>query len=187
MRGSRDLPGTPPAGDREWLRGLYERNRDLVFRYAVSRVGRDAALDVVADTFVEVARARAGFDPRRGGEPSWLLGIATNRIRRWRRDQARHAHAPELPNDHGGEDADLVALPDRIDAERRSAEVTRAVAALPEGERAAILLHAVEGMSVAEVAASLRIGRSAAKVRIFRARRRLRASLSHHDAAKEAS
>ena len=94
---------------------------------------------------------------------------------------------PELPNDLGGDDADLVSLPDRIDAERRSAEVTRAVAALPEGERAAILLHAVEGMSVAEVAASLRIGRSAAKVRIFRARRRLRASLSHHDAAKEAS
>ena len=169
---------------RDWLRSLYDRNRDVVFRYAVSRIGRDDALDVVSETFIEAGRSRPAFDPSRGTETSWLLGIATNRIRRFHRSE-RHRTATGEMGDEGGEDAELIELPERLDAERRAGIVSAAVAALPEGERAAILLHAVEGLPTAEVAASLRISKTAAKVRIFRARRRLRESLSHLDSSKE--
>lgn len=181
------MSGSPDSGDREWLRSLYEANHDLVFRYAKSRVGREAALDVVADTFIEAGRARGSFDPGRGSEAAWLLGIATNRIGRWRRSEARHSGLGDaLPDLAGSEDTRLTNLPDRLDAERSAREVERAVAALPEGERAAILLHAVEGLDLKEVAESLGISRSAAKVRVFRARRRLRESLSHLDSKETA-
>lgn len=147
------------AVSHEWLRSLYDRNRDVVFRYAVSRVGRDAALDVVSETFIEAGRNRAAFDPGRGSETSWLLGIATNRIRRLRRDENRLTVVGTIDDADGSEDAELIALPDRIDAERRSAIVLEAVDALPEGERAAILLHAVEGLDTAEVAESFESAR----------------------------
>jgi len=176
-----------PEG-REWLRGIYDSHRDLVFRYATSRVGREAAMDVVADTFVAAESSREAFDPSRGSEASWLLGIATNVIRRLRRSEG-HGHVPldERADSTGAEDPVLASLPGRLDAERQSGSIRRAVEDLPEGERAAILLHAVEGLSAAEVATALGIGRSAVKVRIFRARRRLREALSHLDSSKEES
>lgn len=59
MRGRLDDGGERSALDQAWLRGLYDEHRDLIFRYAASRCGRDAAADVVADTFVEVMRGRA--------------------------------------------------------------------------------------------------------------------------------
>jgi len=80
----------------------------------------------------------------------------------------------------GEEDAEILRLPGRIDDERRSKEVRRAVAALPEGERAAFLLHANEGLTNAEVADALGISTVAAKLRIFRARKRLQRSLEQH-------
>lgn len=172
---------------RDWLRSLYDENRDIVFRYALTRVGRDDAMDVVSDTFIEAERSRASFDAGRGSERSWLLGIATNRIRRLRRNESREAGTREFGRVDGGDDAELIELPDRVDAERRSGIVSRAIAALPDGERAAILLHAVDGLDTAEVAESLHISKTAAKVRIFRARRRLRESLSHLDISMEAS
>ncbi|MBN8870568.1 MAG: RNA polymerase sigma factor [Solirubrobacterales bacterium] len=174
------MSGPREPGDREWLRGLYERNRDLVFRYAASRVGRDAAMDVVSDTFIEANRSRASFDPSRGSETSWLLGIATNLIRRWHRNEKRHAAVGlDQPKPAGEEDGELAALPDRIDLERQAGEIEQAINDLPEGERAAILLHVVEGLDLKEVAQALQINATAAKVRVFRARRRLRSSLAH--------
>lgn len=163
---------------KEWLRRLFVSNRDPVFRYALSRVDRHSALEIVAETFAEAASSRSNFDPRRGTEINWLLGIATNRINRWHRTESRYVELGDARlASMGGEDAELVRLPERIDDERRSAEIRRAVGSLPEGERAAFLLHANEGLSNAEVADVLRISTVAAKLRIFRARKRLQRSL----------
>jgi hypothetical protein len=45
------------------LRILYERHFDALFRYVAGRVGRQAAEDVVAETFVIAFSRRAAFDP----------------------------------------------------------------------------------------------------------------------------
>lgn len=128
------MSGPREPDDREWLRGLYDRNRDVVFRYTVSRVGTDAAMDVVSDTFIEANRSRALFDPSRGSETSWLLGIATNLIRRWHRDEKRHETiVRSQPRLTGEEDGALASLPDRIDSERQAKEIERAIDQLPEG------------------------------------------------------
>ena len=165
----------------EWLRRLFQTNRDSIFRYALSRVDRDVALEIVAETFAEAAGSQSSFDPQRGTELNWLLGIATNRINRWHRTESRFVgfNNARLAS-AGEEDAEILRLPGRIDDERRSKEVRRAVAALPDGERAAFLLHANEGLTNAEVADALGISTVAAKLRIFRARKRLQRSLEQH-------
>jgi len=168
-------------GGQEWLHQLFETNRDLVFRYALSRLDREAAKEIVAETFTEAASSRTKFDPQRGTEASWLLGIATNRIRRWHRTESRYVGLNETSTASlGAEDSNLLRLPGRVDDERRSTEVRQAVEALPEGERAAFLLHAVEGLTNAEVAEVLGISSVAAKLRVFRARRRLQQTLGKH-------
>jgi RNA polymerase sigma factor (sigma-70 family) len=55
--------------------------------------------------------------------------------------------------------------------------VMQAIAALSERDRAALLLVAWEGLSTAEMAVALGCSRAAAKVRLHRARRKLRRKL----------
>ncbi|MGK8236556.1 sigma factor-like helix-turn-helix DNA-binding protein [Roseovarius sp. MS2] len=52
-----------------------------------------------------------------------------------------------------------------------------AVAALPSDMRLPFLLHEVEGVSIRQIAADLSLNQITVKTRLFRARRRLRASL----------
>lgn len=163
---------------RAWLHGLYVEHADAVFRYAASRCGRQAAAEIVAETFVEAVGAHARYDVARGTPRAWLLGIATNRIRRRRRVEAEHLLA--LPSEPGTHDERIVDLPERLDAGALAPRLGRALASLPASERAAFLLHAVGDVTPAEVAVALAISPEAARVRLHRARTRLRAALTTH-------
>lgn len=137
-------------GDERAWRLLYERHVDLVFRLAVREIGdREAALDVVQETFLRAARGLDGFR----GEASfrtWIARIAIHRTRSWLREQRRHR---ELP---------LEAVPPRPGAGRGAAEaVARAelaeralafVRTLPERQRDTIVLRTSEGLSYREIA-----------------------------------
>ena len=82
----------------------------------------------------------------------------------------------------GSEYSDLAdAAPGPEERAERSELLARAeaaVAALPESARAIVVLRDVEGMSTAEVAAATGLTETVVKVRLFRARERLRAALS---------
>jgi RNA polymerase sigma factor (sigma-70 family) len=111
---------------------------------------------------------------------AWLGGIGLNICRRWRRYQAREVwswealqggwRAPE-PRDWRPEPAELVEEADL------AARVRRAVAALPPGQRAAVLLFYLSGLTHAETAAHLGIEVGAVKTRLHKARRALRRQL----------
>jgi RNA polymerase sigma factor (sigma-70 family) len=150
----------------------------VVFRYAMSRCGRAAAEEIVAETFAEAVHARGSFDAERGTPRAWLLGIATNRIRGLRRNETRHLTL--LGHRAGLDDGRLTDLPDRVDAVALAPALARALAALPASERAAFLLHAVAELAPAEVAVALGISPEAARVRLHRARTRLRTDLAAH-------
>lgn len=174
--------------EKDWLSDLFAKHRHLVFRYTASRCGEQAAVDLVSETFLEAGIHRESFDPDRGSEAAWLLGIATNRIHRLRRRTARQAVSPVSESrQFGGYDPELLDLPDRVDGQREAHRVWTAVKELPEGERSAFLLHALEGLTVKEVGMALSISNTAAKVRIFRARRRLRANLLNPNDSKGTS
>ncbi len=58
-------------------------------------------------------------------------------------------------------------------------EVRRAVAALPDKQRAAVLMHKYEEMEYSQIAGVLNCSESAVKSLLFRAYESLRARLAH--------
>lgn len=161
------------AGDRRALRELYDRFADKVWRYGLLRTGsRDAAADIVQDTFVRVLRAAGGFEGR-SSLGTWIYAIARSAaidfVRRERRDR-RLADSPRVfrlvPP--------LVELEDTMSPEQEREEVRRAVAELPPAMRDAIVLCELGDMKISEAAEVLGWGESRVKVTLFRARRRLR-------------
>jgi len=152
---------------------LYHAYSGRVLGYAIHRgMSIDEAEDVVAETFL-VCWRRLDDMPR---EPlPWLLGVArktlANRRRSNRRRDALHERlATQSPSNEPqfmGEES----LP------LRQAEIGQALLRLTEQDREAILLTALEGLSLREAAQVVECSPSAFAVRAFRARVRLRKSL----------
>jgi RNA polymerase sigma-70 factor (ECF subfamily) len=142
---------------------LYREYAPHVFRFALYLCGdRSEAEDLTSETFV---RAWAAPEPvRTATVKGYLLTITRNLHLQERRRTARHVALPEeLREPRPG--PDLVA--------ERSSELGSALAdlqRLPEGERAALLMRAVEELSYEEIARALGITLAATKVRIHRAR-----------------
>jgi RNA polymerase sigma-70 factor (ECF subfamily) len=82
----------------------------------------------------------------------------------------RTARETTLPDDLPASAADLDL---QLDERARLAAVTAALAELPEGQRSALLLRVDHELAYDDIAATLGISLSAAKVRVHRARLRL--------------
>jgi RNA polymerase sigma-70 factor (ECF subfamily) len=160
------------------LRILYERHFDALFRYVAGRVGRQAAEDVVAETFVIAFSRRAAFDPSHGSALPWLIGIATNLLRSQRRAERKHlATEPGRIDPRGAPDLGLDDTLSRVDAAAVRGAVMRAVRRLAPSEREAFMVHALASLEGAELGVALGVSSSAAAVRLHRARTKLRAAL----------
>ena len=123
---------------------------------------------------VDLIEAAARYRGSHGGPRTWLYGIARNVIAAEFRRSAREQRAERLIAGRRLLDADDVErLTERIDALRQVRKLHEALQALPEGERAVLELVAVDGLTVAEAAAALRIRQVAARVRLHRARKAL--------------
>jgi RNA polymerase sigma-70 factor (ECF subfamily) len=143
---------------------------------------RDDAADVTQEVYVRVLRSVAGFR----GEATfgtWLHRVTVNAALTALRKRSRLARpgieAFAMPGEERASLVDPDAGPEeRAERAELLARAQAAVAALPESSRAIVVLRDVEGMSTAEVAAATGLTETAVKVRLFRARERLRASLS---------
>ncbi|HEY8155230.1 MAG TPA: sigma-70 family RNA polymerase sigma factor [Myxococcota bacterium] len=159
------------AGDGAAFDALFSRWAAPLLRY-LQRMLRDAAgaEELVQEVFLRVHGARQRYQPE-ARFSTWLYRIATNlALNELRRPRRREPHAswgepdgPEL----AGEGS---AAEDALDAKRLAARVERELARLPERQRAALCLSAVEGLSYAEVAEALEISESAVKALVHRAR-----------------
>lgn len=148
------------------LETLYRQHAQAVFRFAYGLCrSRAEAEDIVSETFARLAtRAHAIKDVT---ARAYLLTVARNIFLDTKRKSARDARAlAEMEHDA----PDTAEQPD--DRERL-AKALKALGALPEGERAALLLRLDHGMSYEEIAVALNISLAAAKVRVHRARLRL--------------
>jgi RNA polymerase sigma-70 factor (ECF subfamily) len=167
---------------------LYERHVDAVFRFAVRRCREPADVaDVVAAVFVEVFRAAASYDGRRDARP-WLLGIASRCLHDHLRAGYRQADLVEKlgfePAFAGDEYERVEAM---IDAARAAPALERALGEdLTTAERELFLLVACDALSVADAARSLGLSAVAGRMRLARARRKLRAAMDNPPTARPA-
>jgi RNA polymerase sigma-70 factor, ECF subfamily len=167
------------AGDEAAFAALFERWSRPLLRY-LERLVREAATaeELVQEAFVRVHRARESYRPE-ARFSTWLFRIAThlawNELRRPRR-RAPHDSVDAEPE--VGPAAQGAPVDELVHARRVSAEVEVALAALPERQRAALWLAAVEGQSYAEVAAALETSEKAVKALVHRARAALAEALA---------
>jgi RNA polymerase sigma-70 factor (ECF subfamily) len=154
---------------------LFRRWAAPLLRYLERMLGdAGSAEELVQESFLRVFKARDRYAPD-ARFSTWLFTIATNlALNELRRPRRRSPHrSTEASEDEGA------ALPlestepspdDVVDARRRGAAVERELAALPERQRAALWLTAVEGLSYAEVAEALEATEKSVKALVHRAR-----------------
>jgi len=136
-----------------------------VAAYARRRGSRDA--DAVAAEVMTIAWRRLSDVPRDDPRP-WLYATARNLVQADARRSARAAA-------HGaGEPWDLAPPPEIQELDPALAEALRSLSRL---DREALLLVAWEDLTPTQAARSLGINATAFRVRLLRARRRLRARL----------
>jgi RNA polymerase sigma factor (sigma-70 family) len=73
----------------ERFASLFDRHAPHIHRYLACRVGRQAADDLVAETFLAAFGKRGAYDPGFRDARPWLYGIATNLVGRHRREEVR--------------------------------------------------------------------------------------------------
>lgn len=140
------------------------------------RLGSSPALeDVVQNVLLSVHRARHTYRPERPFGP-WVHAIARNAVTDHLRARGRRAPYELSLEDGGVPEPSVGPAPTAFDADL-SPELTGALEALPPGQRQAVELIHVEGLSVAEAASRVGISRTALKVRAHRGYRALRARL----------
>ena len=161
-------------GDERAFDALFERWAARVLRFVERMVGEQGvAEELVQETFVRVWRARERYAPE-ARFSTWLFTIAGNVARNELRRPFRHA--PHESVDDTGEGSSLALASEEaptdelVDARRTGAALEAALATLPERQREALWLRAVEGFSYAEVAEALATSEKSVKALIHRAR-----------------
>ncbi|MFJ9557981.1 RNA polymerase sigma factor [Nocardiopsis sp. NPDC101807] len=155
------------SAERQFTR-FFERHYDDVRRYALRRLGPDHADDVAAETF-GVAWRRFDHLPKDQPLP-WLYGVARNVVRARSRSGGRRA---EVPTPFGEASAAASAEPDTASRVEERDEALRALGRLSDKDRELVMLLAWEGLELAEAARVLGCTTATARVRLFRARRRI--------------
>jgi RNA polymerase sigma-70 factor, ECF subfamily len=172
-------------GDASGAAELFERYAPAILRFADRLLGdRAVAEEVTQEVFLKLITRAHQYDGR-AGVSSWLFAIAANACRDRRR---RDRRAPVIPLEGLPEPPDKGEGVERglLDRER-SAAVRRALNALSEEQREALVLARYHGLPYVEVARVLGISVGAVKTRIFRAVETLKIHFSEGERAWNAA
>jgi RNA polymerase sigma-70 factor (ECF subfamily) len=158
------------AGPATDFPAFYQRHAGWVYSLSL-RMTADpvAARDAVQDVFVRVWRKAALY--RKGQATAWLRKLTVNVLlnrarseRRWSGHLDEPAALASVPTPTGEAPEDRLAL-------------EAAIRALPEGARAVVLLHDVEGFPMSEIATLTGTALGTVKSQLHRGRRLLREAL----------
>ena len=169
----RRLVAAAVRNDRSAQDTLYDRYAAAVYRLAFRMCGDgDLASDLTQETFIRAFNGLSSFrhDSRLG---TWIHRIALSVILSSIRSRKRrdvHRAPIELAESVGEHDKQRdTALRDRLYA---------AIDALPDGYRTVFIMYEIEGYSHTEIASTLGVTESTSQGQLFRARARLRETLS---------
>lgn len=173
------------SGDERAFESLVERHQFRVVGTVVKMLGGESdAEDIAQQVFIRVWQSAPRYNPS-AKFTTWLLTITRNLVFNEMRRRQRARLVPLDPGDAdrppvGHTDASARSAPEEIaDAELQDA-VTRAIAALPETQRIAVVLRRFENMPYEEIAKVLKTTVPSIKSLLFRARTDLRERLKNH-------
>ena len=165
MPSDEDLMSRVASGDAQAFETLCRRYEKPLHQFLWRHLGGRDVDDLHQETWLRVVRSAARFDPRRRFS-TWLFQIAVNLCRDWHRNPPPEAH------DGAGLDA---AGPDPSARQGAAIDASRLLAALPEAQRAAVLLRYYHDLPEDEVAAILDCPRGTVKSRLHHAMTTLKA------------
>lgn len=178
MQGLSAPSADPPAEAVDRFQQLYGSAGTAVLGYALRRCAtREDALDVTAETFLVVWRRREDMPAELDEARAWLFGVARLCLSNLTRSERRSARLGERL----AATMDVASLPDPalLQEVRADSRIVRsALAELSPDDRELVTLIAWEGLSTVQAAAVLGLTPGAARVRLHRARLRLRATLT---------
>jgi RNA polymerase sigma-70 factor, ECF subfamily len=168
----RDLLERCRRGEPEAFAELVDRTYRQVYTLAYRLVGdRHEADDVAQESYLRVHRSLGTF---RGDSSfrTWLFRIVANAAMSHLRRRGRFGDL--------GDEADdvlMLAEPPARESDVDTDELRRALATLPDAQRVVVLMKDAYGFSCREIADDMGISEGAVKVRLHRARRRLKDAL----------
>jgi RNA polymerase sigma-70 factor (ECF subfamily) len=187
------------AGDEEAFRDLVSKYHGSLLRVAMSFVAeRSAAEEVVQETWLGVIRGLSSFEGR-SSLKTWMFRILANRARTQGKREARSIPFSSLKDPQSESDYEPAVDPSRFNARgmwteppqrwtdaqpeellarRQTMElIQRAIADLPNSQRAVITLHDLEDVAPDEICNILEISETNQRVLLHRARSRIRRAL----------
>jgi len=178
------------AGDLDSFNQLVQRWERPIYALAYRTIGREEdARDVVQEAFLRAFRALPGFKGQ-AKFSSWLYRITLNLCRDWMRRERR---TPELQAPEGVDVIELAAeqgpvesVEDLVSRRDMGRRVARAMEALSEEQRTAIVLKEYEGLTFQEISDLLGVPLSTVKTRLYQGLHVLRRELEREAAAKGA-
>ena len=166
-----ELVARSAGGDVESFNQLVVRWERPIYALAYRVIGREEeARDLVQEAFLRAYRSLGGF---RGDAKfsSWLYRITLNLCRDWIRRQKRapFVEAPEGVDviELAGENGPVESVEDLVARRDLGAAVNRAMAALSEDQRKAIVLKEYQGLTFQEIADLLDCPLSTVKTRLY--------------------
>jgi RNA polymerase sigma-70 factor (ECF subfamily) len=171
-------------GDEVSFALLLERHRAPVVNFLYRMVQNRAVSEELAqEVFLRVYRSRETYEAT-AKFTTWLFRIATHLALNWIRDGKKEKNNESLSEE-------LVEGVERQVADRQPSieqsmiyevkvrEIRKAIEALPEKQRAAVLMHKYQGLDYSQISGALSCTESAVKSLLFRAYETLRLRLAH--------
>ena len=151
---------------------FYRDHVEAVQRFVARRVDDPhLAADLTADVFLAAMDSVHTYSADRGPVVAWLYGVGRNTIAAEVRRRSRELQAARRISGHRLLDpASLARIEERIDAERESRRLYRALDGLNDEDRKLLELVALDGLSVADAARSLGVKPATARARLHAAR-----------------
>ena len=167
------------AGEDAALEALYDRYGRPAFALARRITGEQTfAEEIVEEVFLALWRDPEKYDPTRGGFPGWLLATthhkAVDAVRREQTAPGRRVSLAEEAESYTSTASDLPPVEDAAWAGLRGERVRRALGALPEPQREALVLAYYAGCTQREITERTNTPLGTVKTRMLAGMRRLR-------------
>ena len=156
---------------------IYEQHRDAIFRFTYRMLGSvEAAEDVTHDCFLSLVKGAQRFNPARASLRNYIYGVARNLSLKY-----LHNSYKLQPFDEAEQGTLLPGLVGPLTVLLRKELVRQigdAISSLPPLQREVVILFEFEELCLTDIASIVEADVGAVKSRLYRARGRLRRSLT---------